>query len=77
MKICNLVDPNSKVKGNFSLYSLFLSGKIEYNPPNNNMERVLGRVSLTKDPKGEVFDRKNIILKGSKIQNTDWLVTLS
>lgn len=60
------------MKGKFFEYRKFLTGKIEYGIENST--NINGFICLTKDPKGEKIKEENILLRGSYIINSEWVV---
>ncbi|EGR30375.1 hypothetical protein IMG5_133420 [Ichthyophthirius multifiliis] len=65
----------SKLKMNQFEYRKILSGKIEYTRQSKN-KSFEGFIKMSKDPKGENLDSKNIIFRGSKLYYSDWIYGL-
>lgn len=53
-------------------YRRILTGKIEYEPPKADVNRLSGYIRLKKDPRAEQISMENMILRGSVLKNTDW-----
>ncbi len=56
-------------------YRKILSGKIEYTRQSKS-KSFEGFIKMSKDPKGENLDSKNIIFRGSKLYYSDWIYGL-
>ena len=55
-------------------YSQYLTGKLEYFPPNRSEKLFEGYIKLTNDPKGQNICFENLILRGSVIKYSDWIL---
>jgi magnesium-transporting ATPase (P-type) len=61
-------------KGFFKEYRKNLNGKIEYESPTPYVDKFFGFVKLKKDPKIEKLSIDNLLLRGSKIYQTEWYI---
>lgn len=64
------------MKQALNYYRVNLNGIVEYNEPERNSKMFKGYIKLTNDPKRVNVEFNNIILKGSQLKNTDWIVGL-
>jgi hypothetical protein len=49
-----------------------LTGKIEYESPNSNLDKFIGYLKLKKDPKVEKLTIENFIPRGAIIRQAGW-----
>ena len=49
-----------------------MTGIIEYNSPNSNLNSFEGFLKIKKDPKIEHLTNKNFIPRGAILKNTEW-----
>jgi len=54
------------------IYRKMLTGKLEYEAPNSNLDSFTGFFKLKKDPKIEQLSIDNLILRGSRITRAGW-----
>jgi hypothetical protein len=65
----------SKQKKNIGEYRKTLTGQIEYEVPNANLNSFRGFLKLKIDPKNEALTIDNLLVRGSTLMNTEWLAT--
>mmetsp|Transcript_42776 Transcript_42776/g.49579 ORF Transcript_42776/g.49579 Transcript_42776/m.49579 type:complete len:2326 (+) Transcript_42776:18-6995(+) len=78
-KAANLTRVEKKLPGsefNFSEYRKRLNGKLEYSAPSRSLKSFDGYLKLKKDPKPEQLNIENLIMRGSILRNTEWIVGL-
>lgn len=63
-------------KNNYKEFRKGLSGKIEYQGPNTNVNEFIGYFRLKKDPKIETLTNENFIPRGATLKYADWVFGL-
>lgn len=58
----------------FSSYGRILSGIMEFAKPSGDYEFFRGVLKLNKDPRVELLSKENLVMKMSKIKNTQWVI---
>ena len=59
-------------KNKYNEYRKMLTGKIEYESPNSNLDKFIGYLKLKKDPKVEKLTIENFIPRGAIIRQAGW-----
>lgn len=55
-----------------STYRHTLTGRIEYSLPDRSEKQFRGYFKLETDPKGQDLSFANLLLRGTRVANTDW-----
>ena len=63
---------NALGKDKYDEFRKKLTGKLEYDAPNQEFTSFNGILKLKRDPKAETITIQNVILRGSILKNTDW-----
>ena len=66
------VEPDSEP--NFKDYKFILSGTIEYDSNSSDFNEFKGILKLNKDPRAEILSNDNLLLKMSRVKNTNWII---
>jgi hypothetical protein len=66
------VQKKSFQKNNFSEYKNILSGTIEYEKPNPQLDSFLGYLKIKKDPKVEQLSFSNFLPRGAVLAKSEW-----
>lgn len=54
--------------------TIFIQGLIECDPPNSELYEFRGQLTLENDPKRYVLNENQLLIKGSKLMNTEWII---
>jgi magnesium-transporting ATPase (P-type) len=64
------------MKGKLNKYKSKLTGKLEYIPPNQDVQKFEGTLKLTKDPQTKGLSFENFIPRGSVLRSEGWIYGL-
>lgn len=64
------------MKSFIGCYKEYFTGKIEYTRPKRSEKEFSGYLKLLNDPKGQNIGFSNLILRGSQIKYSDWIIGL-
>ena len=67
---------DSKLKKDFLEYKKILKGHVDYSKNITDIKTFDGLISLKRDPKGEKINCSNIIVRGSVLLYTEWVLGL-
>ncbi|KAL4439344.1 hypothetical protein ABPG74_017007 [Tetrahymena malaccensis] len=71
------INANKKdMKSFINTYKEYFTGKIEYTKPQRSEKEFQGYLKLQNDPKGQNIEFSNLILRGSQIKYSDWVIGL-